>query len=47
MNLRQQIVDTHIEKTKSKLKITDDSEAFLIFSHSLFIDKSIFSFEFF
>jgi hypothetical protein len=45
MNLRQQIVDTHIETTKSKLKITDENEAFLVFSHSLFIDKSIFSFD--
>jgi hypothetical protein len=45
MNLRQQIVDSNIGSTKTKLKETDDGEAFLIFSHSLFTDKSIYSFD--
>lgn len=45
MNLRQQIVDSNIESTKSKLRITDDSKAFVIFGHSLFTDKSIYSFD--
>lgn len=44
MTIRQQILEDHIEKTASKLGIPKD-EAFLIFGHSLFTDKSIHSFD--
>ena len=44
MTVRQQIVEDHIEKTAKILGITEDN-AFLIFAHSLFTDKSIHSFD--
>lgn len=43
MNLRQQIIDDHIEKTAKKLSISKD-KAFQIFGHSIFTDESIHSF---
>jgi hypothetical protein len=43
MNLRQQIIEDHIEKTADKLKISKD-KAFQIFGHSIFTDNSIHSF---
>ena len=45
MNIRQQIVESNIEATKKHLGLTDDSDAFLVFGHSLFTDKSIHSFD--
>ncbi|MBB5286786.1 hypothetical protein HNQ92_004947 [Rhabdobacter roseus] len=44
MTLRQQIVQDHIDKTAAKLGLTPD-QAFLVFGHSLFTDKSIHSFD--
>jgi hypothetical protein len=44
MTLRQQIVQDHIEKTATKLGLTAD-QAFLIFAHSIFIDRSLHSFD--
>ncbi len=44
MTLRQQIVQDHIDKTGTKLGLTSD-QAFLVFAHSLFTDKSIHSFD--
>lgn len=44
MTIRQQIVEDHIEKTAKILGASEDN-AFLIFSHSLFTDKSIHSFD--
>jgi AIPR protein len=43
MNLRQQIIEDHIEKTANKLNLSND-KAFQIFGHSIFTDKSIHSF---
>jgi hypothetical protein len=43
MNLRQQIIADHIEKTASKLNVSND-KAFQIFGHSIFTDNSIHSF---
>ena len=43
MNLRQQIVEDHIDKTSVKLKLAKD-KAFQIFGHSIFTDKSIHSY---
>ena len=45
MTIRQQIVEDHIEKTAKALGISEDN-AFMVFSHSLFTDKSIHSFDF-
>jgi hypothetical protein len=44
MTLRQQIVQDHIDKTAIKLGVTPD-QAFLIFSHSVFVDRSMHSFD--
>lgn len=44
MTLRQQIVQDHIDKTVAKLGSTDD-QAFLVFAHSIFIDRSMHSFD--
>lgn len=44
MTLRQQIIQDHIEKTAEKFNIPQD-QAFLIFAHSLFTDKSSHSFD--
>jgi hypothetical protein len=43
MNLRQQIIQNHIEQTATKLNVPND-KAFLIFGHSVYSDKSIHSF---
>ncbi|HAL81842.1 MAG TPA: hypothetical protein DCO83_06085 [Mucilaginibacter sp.] len=43
MNLRQQIIQDHIDKTAIKLGVSSD-KAFQIFGHSIFVDKSIHSF---
>jgi hypothetical protein len=43
MNLRQQIITDHIEKTATKLTLLND-KAFQIFAHSIFTDGSIHSF---
>ena len=43
MNLRQQIIEDHIDKTAAKLNVSKD-KAFQIFGHSIFTDKSIHSF---
>jgi len=43
MTLRQQIVQDHIDKASSTLGLTPD-QAFQVFSHSIFMDKSIHSF---
>ncbi|WP_158990422.1 AIPR family protein [Mucilaginibacter sp. L196] len=43
MNLRQQIIVDHIEKTASKLNTSND-KGFQIFGHSIFTDNSIHSF---
>ena len=45
MNVRQQIVESNIEATKTHLGLTDNSDAFLVFGHSIFTDKSIHSFD--
>ncbi len=45
MNVRQQIVESNIEATKVNLNLPDDSDAFLIFGHSIFTDKGIHSFD--
>jgi hypothetical protein len=45
MNVRQQIVESNIESTMRHLGITNENDAFLIFGHSLFTDKSIHSFD--
>lgn len=45
MTIRQQIVEDHIEKTAKALGISEDN-AFMVFSHSLFTDRSIHSFDF-
>jgi len=43
MTLRQQIVQDHIDKASSTLGLTPD-QAFQVFGHSIFMDKSIHSF---
>jgi hypothetical protein len=43
MNLRQQLIEDHIEKTALKLAVSKD-KAFQIFGHSIFTDNSIHSF---
>jgi hypothetical protein len=45
MNVRQQIVESNVDSTMHQLGIADESQAFLIFAHSLFTDKSIHSFD--
>jgi hypothetical protein len=44
MTLRQQIVQDHIDKTALKLGLSAD-QAFLVFAHSIFTDRSMHSFD--
>jgi len=45
MDIRQQIVQDQIEKLNSNLNLNNEDKAFQIFAHSLFTDKSFFSFD--
>ncbi len=45
MDIRQQIVDDQIEKLNDNLSLNDVNKAFQIFSHSLFTDSSVHSYD--